>query len=343
MKKKRVNWGILSTAEIAQVQIIPAIQQVSNANLVAIASGSGKAAEAARMFNIPKYYDSYEQLLADPDIDVVYIPLPNGLHSKWVKAAAMSGKHILCEKPAALTEEETKDMIKVCDENQVIFMEALMPQFHPQHQRVKDIIASGEIGDIKLMRSSFTFQLKKLEGNIRMKPELGGGSLYDVGCYCIHATREMLGEPDQVYCVADMHPEYDVDMSAVAVFEYGNGVKAYLDCGMNMSTREDYQIVGTKGTIHVPKAFIPQVDGEGLIIVRSEDGRTREERLVGHNYPLGIEYFSQCLLEGKEPRYTKESTINNVKVIEACLESIRLSKAVKLKEDVCLIASASKM
>ncbi|MBS4208877.1 Gfo/Idh/MocA family oxidoreductase [Bacillus sp. FJAT-50079] len=335
MKKNAVNWGILSTATIARKQVIPAIHQAENANIIAIASESGKASEVAKQFHIPKTYESYEDLLADPEIDIVYIPLPNGLHSKWVKEAAKHGKHVLCEKPAALTTEETKEMIQVCRENNVLFMEALMYQFHPQHKRVKDIIDSGEIGEVKLMRSSFTFQLEELNGNIRMSKELGGGSLYDIGCYCIHAIRTILDrEPVRVYAVEENHPIHHVDMSAVAIMELDNGMKAYFDCGMNMTERNSYEVVGTKGKIEVPRAFIPRVDGEGVIVITTDNGKRREETITDYYYKLGVEHLSNCLLTGIFPIQTPESSISNMKVLEACFQSIRTGATVELLQKV---------
>ncbi|GIM47749.1 oxidoreductase [Collibacillus ludicampi] len=328
MQNKKINWGILGTAEIAEVQVIPAIQKSKNANLLAIASRSGKEREFSTKYNIPKSYRSYEDLLEDPEIDIIYIPLPNDLHSKWVKAAAYHGKHVLCEKPAALNVQETREMIEICEKHNVLFMEALMYQFHPQHQRVKEMIQAGVIGEIVLMRASFTFMLKKLEGNFRLNPQhRGGGSIYDIGCYCIHAIREIMGEPTKVSCIANMSLTHQVDWSAIGILEFENGVKSYFDCGMNMSTRHEYEIVGTKGSIRVPKAFIPQEDGEGIIQLIDHTGKIGEEKYYGNYYLLGIEYLSNCLLENTKPQYTKEGSINNMKVIDACLASIASESA----------------
>ncbi len=322
MMSDKINWGILGTAEIAETQVIPAIQSASNATLAAIASGSGKEREFAAKYRIPKAYGTYEELLDDPDIDMVYIPLPNGLHSKWVKAAAIRGKHVLCEKPAALTARETSEMIDVCEQHHVLFMEALMYQFHPQHQRVKEMVRSGAIGEVVLMRSSFTFMLKKLEGNFRLHPQNGGGSIYDIGCYCIHAIREIMGEPESVSSWGRISASHQVDLSAIAILDFANGTKSYFDCGMNMSTRHEYEIVGTRGTIRVPKAFIPQADGEGLIQLTDQQGNMQEERHYGNYYKLGVEHLSSCLLDRTQPRYGTEGSIRNMKVIDACLASI---------------------
>lgn len=163
-----VRWRILSTAKIAQDELLPAYMDAANAKVVAIASSNRKVKEIASKFRSPKIYESYDELLEDPGIDAVYIPLPNALHSYWVKRAAEKGKHELCQKPAALTAKEAEEMIEVCKKNNVMFMEAFMYQFHPRHQRVKEIIASGEIGESKLMKVSLSFYLGNQVGNIRM-------------------------------------------------------------------------------------------------------------------------------------------------------------------------------
>lgn len=331
MTTTKVNWGILSTAAIAQEQTIPAILQAKNANALAIASQNGKEGTVAEKYNIPRAYSTYEQLLEDPDIDLVYVPLPNNLHSKWVKEAAKAGKHVLCEKPAALTEKETIEMIEVCEENNVTFMEAFMYQFHPQHKRVRDIVATGEIGEIKLIHSSFSFLLSKIDGNFRMDRKRGGGSIYDIGCYSIHAIRKITGsEPKFIKAISKNLEDYDVDISAVVMMEVENGVQAYFDCAMDMPPRHMYEVVGTEGTITVSKAFITQEDGEGIITVTNKNGIKRQEIISGHSYTLGVEHLSDCILSKTTPIYTKESTIKNMRAIEACIKSIESGKTIKI-------------
>lgn len=329
----KVNWGILSTAEIARVQTIPALLNSKNATVLAIASLSGREKEIAENFQIPRTYSSYEALLADPDIDAVYIPLPNHLHAKWVKEAAKAGKHVLCEKPASLTVDETKEMIECCQENNVTFMEGFMYQFHPQHKRVRDIIASGEIGEIKLVHASFSFPLKKLQSNFRMERSQGGGSIYDIGGYCIHAIRTVTNsEPKTIHAVSKQHEDYDVDISAVVTMELENGIQAYFDCAMDMPNRHTYEVVGTKGTILVSKAFITQKDGEGIITVTNKDGVNRTEMINGHSYTLGVEHYSDCVLNNEKPIYSPEQTMNNMRAIEACIKSIDTGQSINLDQ-----------
>jgi D-xylose 1-dehydrogenase (NADP+, D-xylono-1,5-lactone-forming) len=328
---KKVRWGILSTAKIAQKSLIPAFGRAENAVVAGIASSSGRAKEIADQFNIAKSYTSYEEMLRDPDIDAVYIPLPNHLHKKWTIEAAKHGKHILCEKPASITAAETKEMVDFCKGENVKFMEAFMYQFHPQHERVREIIQSGEIGDVKYMRASFSFLLAQPEGNIKTDPQKGGGSIYDVGCYGIHAIRNILrAEPVEVHVHAKIDPNYQVDTSAFGYMKMDNGVHTHFDCSFDMVFRAEYEITGTEGQIKVPRAFRPDnYDGEGLIIIQ-KDGLTREEKITADIYKAEVEHISQVILDDYEPSYTGENAINNMRVIEACYQSIKTGTMIKL-------------
>ncbi|XJZ27832.1 Gfo/Idh/MocA family protein [Bacillota bacterium Lsc_1132] len=328
---RKVRWGVLSTANIAQAQVIPAITRAENAEIIAIASESGKASEVASTFSIPAFYDSYEELLQKKEMDAVYIPLPNHLHKKWVIEAAKHGKHILCEKPAALNTEEAKEMIDFCREKGVKFMEAFMYQFHPQHQRVREIIASGEIGEVKFMSSNFSFFLENKETNIRMKKEMGGGSIYDVGCYCIHAIRNFLqAEPAVVEAHAEIDPKTGVDLTATVYMKLDNGIPTMFSSSMDMASRQEYEIVGTKGRIIVPRAFRPDIyGGKGQIIVQTEQV-DRKEKWTADLYKLEIEHFSQAILDQTEIAYTPENTIRNMQAVEACYKSIEKNKPINL-------------
>ncbi|MFB9758717.1 Gfo/Idh/MocA family protein [Ectobacillus funiculus] len=326
----KVRWGILSTAHVAQDELLPAFTDASNTEVVAIASSNNKVYEIASKFKIPKIYGTYEELLDDSDIDAVYIPLPNALHSTWVKKAAEKGKHVLCEKPAALTVIEAKEMIEVCKKNSVMFMEGYMYQFHPQHKRVKEIIASGEIGEVKIMRASLSFFLEDQIGNIRMNQKLGGGSIYDVGCYCIHSIRNILNtEPKRVFASAQNDISNQVDISVTGIIELENGIIAEFDAAMDRTRVGQYEIIGTKGTIQAPRAFIPQ-NGHAHIVIVDEAGNYRVENLYGQQYTLEVEYFSQIILEGKMQEELLEDTIQNMSVIEACFKSIEKETFVNL-------------
>ncbi|MGM0902826.1 MAG: Gfo/Idh/MocA family protein [Bacillota bacterium] len=325
----KVRWGILSTANIALTQVIPAIQRYENTEVIAIASRSGKAQQAADKLNIPKGYDSYEALLEDSSIDAVYIPLPNHLHKHWVMEAAKRGKHILCEKPAALTADETAEMIQFCRSHNVKFMEAFMYQFHPQHHRVKEILASDAIGEVKQMRASFSFYLDDRVTNIRMNKEMGGGSIYDVGCYCIHAIRNILeSEPLSVHANARIDSETGIDITSVGSMILENGTVATFDCSFDTTFRNEYEIIGTKGRIHVPRAFRPDVvGGEGLILIQNAEGE-RTEKVSGDIYRSEIAHISQSIIRDLDLSAFEDNTTKNMQVIDACYQSIELGKRI---------------
>lgn len=268
-------------------------------------------------------------------IDAVYIPLPNHLHKTWVMKAAEKGKHVLCEKPAAINAGEVLEMKRACQEHGVLFMEGFMYSFHPQHERVQQIIDSGEIGDVTLMQAGFSFYLgeERRENSIKMSDEKGGGSIYDVGCYTIHAIRTILrAEPESVHAYAVIDPNHRVDTDVVAYLTFPNGVRATLDASFNLAMRHEYKVHGTEGSISVPRAFRPDNHGgDGLIIVEKA-GTTRTETIQGDQYRSQVEYLSQAILEGnQELIHSFDNTINNMHVIDACYASIETGKQVTVK------------
>ncbi|RTQ95049.1 Gfo/Idh/MocA family protein [Lysinibacillus telephonicus] len=328
----KIRWGILSTANIAQTELIPAIFRAKNAEVIAIASRGSKVYQVALDLNIPKAYENYDELLEDENIDAVYIPLPNHLHKEWVFKAAKQGKHVLCEKPVSLTAEEAHEMVQICKEYNVKFMEAFMYQFHPQHARVKEIISSGEIGEVKMIRSSHSFYFQDRDGDIRMNKDMGGGSVYDVGCYSIHAIRSVLQtEPIKVHVYAKIDRDTNVDTSAFAYMELENGVTALVDCSFDMVERNEYEIIGTQGSIKVPYAFRPDRNGGGGHVIVKIGNKLREEIFYGDIYCLEVEHFSQAILEDFQPSYSGESAVNNMRVINAFYESIKTGQSVNVK------------
>ncbi|HET7627596.1 MAG TPA: Gfo/Idh/MocA family oxidoreductase [Bacillales bacterium] len=324
----QVHWGILGNAGIARKALIPAIQRADNAKLYAIASASSNVEQAAREYGAEQAYTNYEALLEDPEVDAVYIPLPNGLHAEWVKKAAAAGKHVLCEKPAALTAAEAADMVTACERSHVLFMEAFMYRFHPQHEKVRALIAEGAIGEVRTMRSRFSFTLNDAANNIRTNPELGGGALYDVGCYCIHASRYMLGsEPTHVYAQARIDGRFGVDMTTSGLLTFANGVQAAFDCSFEAPDEEFYEVVGSEGRIYVERPFRPDKtdDGNGRIVVNGET-----HVIEGDAYKAQVEHFSRCVLEQTEPVHPGAETVRNMQVIDACREAMRTGNAVSV-------------
>ncbi|KAB8125851.1 Gfo/Idh/MocA family oxidoreductase, partial [Gracilibacillus oryzae] len=245
-----VKFGILSTANIGKTQVIPAIQRSENAEAVAIASRNiNNAKEVAAELSIEKTYGTYEELLEDQEIDAVYIPLPNSLHKEWIIKACENKKHVLCEKPIALNNQELEEIVSAANRHNVLLMEAFMYQFHPQHDKVKEIIASGEIGEVSLMRASFSFYLED-RSNIRLINELGGGSMYDVGCYTLHSIRNIFAqEPSSVFATETKRNGLDVDTTMSGVLTFADGKMGVFDSSFDSVHRQNYEVVGSIGTI----------------------------------------------------------------------------------------------
>jgi D-xylose 1-dehydrogenase (NADP+, D-xylono-1,5-lactone-forming) len=324
-KMQQIKWGILSSAAIARKQMVPAIKEAGNAVLYAVASSSGRAEETAAEWGAEKAYDSYEGLLKDPNVDAVYIPLPNALHKEWVIKSMNHGKHVLVEKPAAVTSDEIREIREAGRSSGMTWMEGFMYQFHPQHDYVKELLAENAVGKVKRIRSSFSFPLDLGSKNIRLSSALGGGSLFDVGCYCVHACRYLLDqEPTSAFSDARKIKNIDVDISTTAILSFED-VDCIIDCSFDEAALNRYEIAGTKGRIEVPFAFRPDQNpngGKGEVILKDEKGAVKEHRTFeGNQFTRQIKHFSQCLIDGTNPVYTPESTHNNMKVIEALYTS----------------------
>ncbi|WP_102275769.1 Gfo/Idh/MocA family protein [Cytobacillus massiliigabonensis] len=319
---KKIKWGILSTAKIAIEQVIPAIQRSSNGEVYAIASLSKKADSVADAFQIPFCYESYENLLDNPDVDAVYIPLPNNLHKEWAIQAANAKKHVLCEKPAALNAEEVNEMIMACRNNQVLFMEGFMYRFHPQHEKVKDLIKEKAIGEVKMIRAFFSFYMEDRKENIRLNPALGGGALYDIGCYCINSLRYLLDSEPLSMKVTGIMNEKGVDTSVSAIMHFPNQVQASFMCSFDAVLKNEYEVLGTKGSIRVPHAYRPDLNAGKGIVQLSNENENHEYVISGDQYVLEVEHFAECILSNRKPVYSGENTLNNMKVIDSLIEKL---------------------
>lgn len=327
---KKVRWGILSTANIAKTQMIPALKRAYNAEVIAIAtqSSTSKAQQIANEFKIEKVYDNYEALLQDEEIDVVYIPLPNHLHKEWVIKSAEYGKHVLCEKPAALTVEEGKEMVDACKKHGVHFMEAFMYYFHPQHERVKEMIRAGEIGVVDYMEAGFSFILDDAERatNIRMDQEKGGGSLYDIGCYALHSIRYLLdSEPTSVNLFATIDDEMGVDTATVAYLTMENGVRTTFNTSFHLPMRHEYRIFGTEGTITIPRAYRPDLHGGEAKIIVEKPTSTYTAYVQGDQYRLQVVHFSEVVAQRATLKLDPTDMLNNLRAIETCHASLEIN------------------
>jgi xylose dehydrogenase (NAD/NADP) len=314
-----VRWGILSTANIGVKRFIPGVKKSANGSVAAIASrDAGRAREIAASLDIPRAYGSYEELLADPEIDAIYNPLPNSLHAQWTLAAADAGKAILCEKPLAIGSAEAQHMIDGCRERGVLLMEAFMYRFHPQHARVRELIAGGAIGELRFVRGAFTFMLEPFRpANVRLQSALAGGALMDVGCYTVNAARMLFGhEPVWASAQWDFRPEFGVEVSLAGILGFGEGRTATFDCGFRAAGQGSYSAVGTRGQIDVPAAFVPDPHETVVRIVAS--GEVRVERIAGvDQYQLEAEEFADALLTRRPLRIPADDALGTLRAIEA--------------------------
>jgi predicted dehydrogenase len=314
---------VLSTANIGRAAVNPAIQASSNGALVAVASRDVERARAcAAAAGIPRHHGSYEALLQDDEVDAVYVPLPNAMHREWCVRAVELGKHVLCEKPLALNAAECRAMDAAARANGVLLMEAFMYRFHPRIARLVERVRGGDIGNVEVIRSAFTFRLTKPD-NIRWSAELGGGALMDVGCYCVNASRTIAGaEPVEATAWADW-ADSGVDARLAGMLRFEHGPVAQFDCSLIMARRELCEAAGTDGSLIIDAAFLP---GTGATEIRLQRGREREaaEKIAGADeYRLMVEHFADCALNGTPLRYPASEAAANMQVIDALYRSAR--------------------
>jgi xylose dehydrogenase (NAD/NADP) len=321
---KNVAWGILGCARIAERALIPAIQGASNARLAGIAARDARRArEWADRFGIPKSYEDYAALISDPEIDAVYIPLPNHLHAEWTIRAAEAGKHVLCEKPLALTEDEARTMFGAADKAEILLMEAFMYRFHLQIEKTLDLVRAGEIGDIRAFRSAFTFQMTSGPEDYRWNPEMGGGALYDVGCYPVSAARTVFGEePVSVFAKARRHHGNGIDLAMSLLVEFSGGRHALLDCAVDTQFQSWFEIAGTRGRITLPRAYSPRNQDVSIHILKDT---VADMILIPSTNPYirMIEHFGEGILRGNPLRYGAEDALGNARIIDAAFRSSR--------------------
>lgn len=319
----RLRWGTLSTANIGRWAVNPAIRASSNGDLVAVASRDGERARAfAAEYDIPRHHGSYESMIEDPDLDALYIPLPNGLHREWTIRALEAGKHVLCEKPLALDANECEEMAAAADAADRLLMEGFMYRFHPRTERVVAMLGDGAVGDLRTIRSAFTFRLTKPD-NIRLDPELGGGALMDVGCYCVNVSRILAGREPEEVCATARWTDRGVDDELTGVLRFEGGLTAHFDCSLTMERSEFYEAAGTDGHLRVESAFLP---GTGDVVVeehRGRDGVTEHPVGGADEYRLMVEHFASAVLDGTSLRYDAREAAANMRVIEALYRSAR--------------------
>jgi predicted dehydrogenase len=329
--KRKVNWGILGCAKIAERSIIPAIRESRTGVIYGIASRDEKKARSWKdQFGFITLYPDYQALINAPQIDVVYIPLANHLHCEWAVKAAKAGKHVVVEKPACLSTDEAKKMIDEAKKNNVLLMEAFMWKYHPQTEKILRIIKRGNIGEPLFFHSAFTFNYTNDPSNYRWDPKMGGGSLYDIGCYTISAARTMFGlEPVSVYATARIDAKKKVDTSCSMILEFPNGKTAHLDCSFEAQFQSYYEVIGPKGTVKAPRAFSQRMRSVTLETLKGELFKVVNVPRV-NQYARMVETVNECIRHGKDLPVKPEDILNNVKVIEAAFKSIETGKPVKI-------------
>lgn len=298
MAAEQVRWGVLGTAEIARTQVIPAIHASVNGTVHAVSSSSGRAEAFAKEQDIPVSYASHESLLDDPEIAAVYVPLPNSLHAQWAISAIRAGKHVLCEKPIAMSLTELDEIETACAATEAHYAEAFMYRYHPQQRKLQELIASGAIGDLVTMTARLHFEVDRSAGpGIRLNPTLGGGALRDLGCYPLDLFSSLTGQlPQDVHALAGL-AEDGVDKSIAAVLRYGD-VLATFDSSFDVPFVNNATLLGTRGSITLTNVFRADLThGVGTLILETSQARQTFEE-PGDQYRLEVEAFAEAILHG---------------------------------------------
>jgi xylose dehydrogenase (NAD/NADP) len=321
---RKLNWGILGCAGIAEKAFIPAVAGSRNGVLGGIASrDAARAGDWARRFGFARAYPAYQALVDDPAIDAVYNPLPNDLHAEWTIRALRAGKHVLCEKPMALNAPEVRAMIRAADERGVLLMEGFMYKFHPQIAQTLELVRGGAIGELRSLHSSFTFRFARDGANYRWSPARGGGAFYDVGCYTVSIARLVFGaEPSSAFAAARIDPATGVDMAAVAVLEFPGGRFAQCDASFESHFQSRLIVVGTDATLRLDRAFSAKDFDVAVEIVRG-DAVEREPVAKANMFLLMVEHFGEAALGAAPLRFPASDALENMRVLDACFESIR--------------------
>ena len=323
---KKIRWGILGAANIAVKKVIPAMQRGEQTTVTAIASRDAeRARRAAEQLAIPKAFGSYEELLADTEIDAIYNPLPNHLHVPWSIRAAQAGKHVLCEKPIGLSAKEARELIAVRNSTGVKIGEAFMVRTHPQWLRARDLVRSGEIGELRAIMTAFSY-FNNDPKNIRNIPEIGGGGLMDIGCYAITMSRFLFeSEPARVIAKLDRDPQLGTDRLASAILDFPFGQSVFT-CSTQLVPYQRMQILGTKGRIEMEIPFNAPPDRPCRIFVDDgSDAGGRNARIeefpVCDQYTIQGDLFSKAILENTEVPVPLEDAVANMAAIDALFRS----------------------
>jgi len=329
--ERKVGWGILGCAGIAEKAFIPAVIGSRNRFLAAIASRDEVKARAWGVrYDIHTVLRTYQDLIEDPSVDAVYIPLPNNLHAEWAIRAMKAGKHVLCEKPMAMNAAEVEAMIAAAQAGGVQLMEGFMYKFHPQIEKTLALIGQGKIGEVRSVHASFTFSFERDAANYRWSPALGGGALYDVGCYTISIARLVFGvEPISAFAAARLDPATGIDMTTSVLLEFPGGRFGLCDSSFEEHFQSRLLLVGAEGTLHLDRAFSAKGFDVALAIVH---GDLREAVRIRKTdmFRLMAEHFADAVLGQAPLRFPAADALANMRAIDACFESIRSGRPVRI-------------
>ena len=324
---RKVRWGILSTANIGMLKVTPAIQKSAHSEVVAIASRDlGKAQAAAAQLGIPRAYGSYEELFADPDIDAIYNPLPNHLHVPMTVAAAQAGKHVLCEKPIARTAAEAEGL-RACPPDRIV-LEAFMVRFHPQWQRAREIIRSGELGEVRAINAVFAYHNVD-PANVRNQADIGGGGILDIGCYPVTAGRFLFeGEPSRVVSLLERDPDFGTDRLATVIADFGGGRQLSFTCSTQLAGHQRVQVFGSKAKLEIVIPFNAPPDERTAITIDTgapiDGSLARREILPAcDQYTEQAEAFALAVLGERPLPWGIEDSIASMRVLDAIFRSER--------------------
>lgn len=333
--RSKLRWGILGAARVNE-RLLPAIVEASNGELVAIASRRPGAAEETLAKYGPgqnhvRTYDHLEALLEDDDVEAVYLPMANHEHAEWTLRAIEKGKHVLCEKPMALSVADIDAIETAARRYRVKVMEGFMYRFHPQHKRVLELVESGIFGEIRSVRASYSFMMRPARMyRLAESIENGGGALWDIGCYAVHSARMFFNTPPVSVNAVASYVGSGADITSSGIIDFGSGKFAHFDYSFERARRCEYEMIGTKGGIKCHTVW--QLPGDIPVISWwTEDGRQCEERMPPENhFKLEIEHFSSCVLNNTEPALSLEDARNNCQILVATLQSAALGRQIKL-------------
>jgi xylose dehydrogenase (NAD/NADP) len=333
----KLRWGILGTGNIA-TQFAKGMALSRRGALTAVGSRRQNSAdEFARIHAIPRALGSYESLIADEEIDAVYNSLPNSLHADWTIRALKAGKHVLCEKPLAMNASEAEKMFDVADKAGCVLAEAFMYRSHPQTLALVETVRSGAIGQLRLIRTSFCYRTRSIDGNVRFARELGGGALMDIGCYCINFARLFAGaEPTAIHAVANFHST-GVDELAAGTLVFPNNIVSSFTCGMCLHADNTAYLCGSEGYIEVPVPWKPGPESSKFILTRGNEPKMDKPKSVapppreirnieapGDMYQMEADDFAAAVLDGQPSRVSREDSVGNMRLLDETRRQIGL-------------------